>query len=112
MKLGKAALALSLISVVVALVALYGAGRSEASGGPPSVVIMRCLAFAEPSFTYQVVALSHTADLEIDVQASTFDGEGDDCAVAMAEILDATGLKEKDLRYDASDNALVVTLID
>jgi hypothetical protein len=108
--------ALAACALVAAVVAAYLALRvatppAEAAPTAPNVVIMRCLAIESPSFTYQVANLSHTPGINLTaVKASTIEGQGDNCAVAISKVL-ALGMDVTKMTLHATESALVVTFI-
>ena len=100
------------VAAVLVGFTLYGSlDAPRAGGGSPVAVIMRCAAMGEPTFAYQVVTLSVTPGSGINVQAGTEVGEGDDCAVAISEIVDS-GLGTNSMTLQATESSLVVTFVD
>jgi hypothetical protein len=76
----------------------------------PKAVVMRCSALGPPTFSYQVTALSHTPQLPLAIEASTVEGEGLDCALAIAELVEAN-IDVNKIKLQATEDALVVTVL-
>lgn len=101
---------LALAAVALVTMVLVGDASAPSAAAVPKVVVLRCLPMSGPGYEYQLATLSKTADVEVDIIASTVPGEGDDCAVAIAEVIGA-GIPANKMEVASSADAIVVTFV-
>ena len=94
-------------AVGVSLWLVLGSLETTRAAITTNVILMRCLPMPAPSFGYQVATFSKTPGFDIEIAASTVDGEGADCAVAISQILALQGMSVYRMNLHAGENALI-----
>jgi hypothetical protein len=102
---------LAAIAIAAGLMMVQGTIERTEAATTPKVILMRCEAMPAPTFRYQVTTLSHTPGLGLSINPSTVDGEGDDCAVAISQILTLQGITANHMTVEATEGSLIVTVV-